>query len=211
MRALPLLLAVALVVGTGRASLADEAAPQISAKAESNLATLKSLDVEHRWIAGHHIDWKTGLPDDSPERLPGTHTHCSAFVASAAETLGVYILRPPQHGQVLLANAQFDWLASEGAAQGWRPINGPEEAQAAADRGDLVVAVYRAHRSNRPGHIAIVLPGTKTNAALEADGPDVMQAGKFNYASTPLATGFAGHPPAWRDREVRFYAHAVAG
>lgn len=209
MRALPLLLAVALVVGSGRASLADEAAPQITAKAESNLATLKSLDVEHRWIAGHHIDWKTGLPDDFPEKLPGAHTHCSAFVASAAMRLGVYILRPPEHGQVLLANAQYEWLASEGAAQGWRRVQGPEEAQTLANRGELVVGSYRSHLSSKPGHIAIVLPGVKSADQIETEGPDVMMAGSYNALSTSLASGFSGHPRAWGGREVAFYAHEV--
>jgi hypothetical protein len=77
---------------------------------------LDGLDVDRRWIAGVHIDWETGIPDGKPEKLPGKHTHCSAFVASAAKKLGIYILRPPEHGQVLLANAQFEWLEGEQGA-----------------------------------------------------------------------------------------------
>ena len=88
--------------------------------------------MEHHWIAGEHVDWQTGLPDGKAERLPGKHTHCSAFVASAAEALDVYILRPPEHGQVLLANAQNEWVASPMAtAAGWRRLNDAQEAQAA--------------------------------------------------------------------------------
>jgi len=98
-------------------------------------------------------------------------------------------------------------LGTEGAARGWRPVAGPVEAQDLANQGLLVVASYRSHRDNTPGHIAIVLPGEKTPAEIEADGPDVMQAGTVNSAAISLARGFAGHRHAWGDREVVFYAH----
>ena len=173
------------------------------------MQVLQSLDVEHRWIAGAHVDWRTGLPDGSSEKLPGHHTHCSAFVAAAAEKLGAYILRPPEHGQVLLANAQYDWLDEDGAGSGWRRLEGPLEAQAFANRGFLVVATYRSHRDNKPGHIAIVLPGDKSAEEIEAEGPNVMQAATVNSASISLKAGFAGHPHAWAAREVAFYAHAA--
>ena len=61
------------------------------------------MGVESKWIAGEHVYWDTGLPTGVPETSPGKHTHCSAFVAAAAKNLGVYILRPPEHGQKLLA------------------------------------------------------------------------------------------------------------
>lgn len=89
------------------------------APAAARLATsVDALDVEHHWPAGVHVNWETGVPDGKPESGEGKHTHCSAFVAAAAKRLGIYILRPPQHGQVLLANAQYDWLAAEGQQQG---------------------------------------------------------------------------------------------
>jgi hypothetical protein len=204
-----ILAVMALMLAPGLAARAQTDAPAISPKATWIVASLKSLDVEHRWIAGTHVDWRTGLPDDEAETLPGRHTHCSAFVASAAMKLGVYILRPPQHGQVLLANAQYEWLENEGAEQGWRRVEGPEQAQALANGGDLVVASYRSHLSNKPGHIAIVLPGAKSAAQIEAEGPDVMEAANVNALSTPLASGFAGHPRAWGGHEVAFYAHEV--
>jgi hypothetical protein len=169
------------------------------------------LDVENHWIAGIHVDWRSGDPDGVAENLPGRHTHCSAFVASAARKLGVYILRPPEHGQVLLANAQNEWLAGPGAAAGWRPLADAAAAQAAANRGFLVVASYRSHREDKPGHIAIVRPGEKSEEALTAEGPDVIQAGSHNYSKISLAEGFAGHPAAWRDQEVHYYAHVIGG
>jgi len=93
---------------------------------------LDGFEVEKHWPAGVHINWETGDPTGKPEKTPGKHTHCSAFVASAAKQLGVYILRPPEHGQMLLANAQNEWLSSEGAENGWRHLNDGAAAQDAA-------------------------------------------------------------------------------
>jgi hypothetical protein len=168
------------------------------------------MGVESKWIAGAHVDWRSGLPDGRPETSPGRHTHCSAFVAAAAEKLGAYILRPPQHSQVLLANAQFEWLGDEGAAEGWRSLPDAEAAQSAANAGELVVAAYESHRSDKPGHIAIVRPAERSAGDLASDGPLVIQAGTANSSAISLREGFSGHPAAWRDHEVAFYAHAVA-
>ena len=168
---------------------------------------LDSLQVESRWPAGVHVDWETGLPDGRVEHFEGKHTHCSAFVASAAKQLGVYILRPPEHGQTLLANAQFDWLRDEGAARGWQPVPDGYEAQRAANRGYLVVAAYKNHSPDKPGHIAIVRPSGKSRDDILADGPQIIQAGGHNYSSTTLRHGFADHPAAWRDNEVAYYSH----
>lgn len=170
---------------------------------------LDATHVEERWPAGVHVAWESGLPDGRPERSEGRHTHCSAFVAAVAKELGIYILRPPDHGQVLLANAQYDWLADPDAARGWRGIGTGAQAQEAANRGELVVAAYRNHRDNLPGHIAIVRPSTKSMREIEAEGPQITQAGGTNYLSTTLRRGFAGHPAAWNNGEVRYYAHAI--
>jgi len=181
---------------------------RISPKAERLLHFYDSLGVESRWPAGVHVNWETGAPDDVPERLPGAHTHCSAFAGSVAKQLGIYILRPPEHGQVLLANAQLAWLETAGAGAGWQSLPDAASAQAAANKGLFVVASYRNHNAAKPGHIAIVRPSTKPVEALTVEGPDVTQAGLHNYTSTTLAKGFAGHPYAWiKAREVRFYAH----
>jgi len=194
---------LALIVGAPCAC-ADEVTPQ----ARNVIATIDALDVEHHWPAGVHVHWQSGEPDGKPESTFGKHTHCSAFVAAAAKHLGIYILRPPEHAQTLLANAQFDWLAGEGANRGWRPLRDAAEAQAQANHGLFVVAAYKNRRDDKPGHIAIVRPGTKNPAALASEGPDITQAGGRNYRSTTLVQGFSGHPAAWRDHEVRFYAHA---
>jgi hypothetical protein len=180
-----------------------------SAAAFQVIKVIDAMRVEEHWIAGIHVNWETGLPDGRAETLEGKHTHCSAFVAAAAKRLGVYILRPPEHGQRLLANAQHEWLAREGAREGWVALAGAIDAQSRANAGDLVVAVYRNHDDDRPGHIAIVRPGDRDPEDIDRDGPLITQAGGHNYRSTTLRQGFSGHPAAWERHEVRFYAHAV--
>lgn len=173
------------------------------------IALIDALDVESHWPAGQHVHWESGVPDGKPETGAGRHTHCSAFVASAAKKLGIYILRPPEHAQLLLANAQFEWLATQGAQNGWQSVEDAVDAQHFANRGYFVVAAYRNHHDDKPGHIAIVRPSGKSVAAIRSEGPDITQAGNSNYRETTLQRGFAGHPAAWGRKEVRFYAHAV--
>jgi hypothetical protein len=189
------------------ASLAAAGSTQPSA--DRLFAVIDSLQVETHWPAGEHVNWATGVPDGRSEHGGGKHTHCSAFVAAAAKRVGIYILRPPEHPQLLLANAQLDWLETQGAAHGWQAVNDAEEAQREANRGLFVVAAYRNHSDALPGHIAIVRPSEKSAADIETEGPQITQAGGMNYRSTTLAHGFAGHPAAWGRHEVRFYAHAV--
>ena len=196
---------VALIAFAGLARAAEAVTPQ----AQANVKMLDEMGVESNWLAGERDHWDTGLPTGVPETSPGKHTHCSAFIAAAAKNLGVYILRPPEHGQKLLANAQNEWLAEEGATNGWLKLANAAEAQAAANRGLLVVASYHNHHDDRPGHIAIVRPGNKTAGQIAAEGPDVIQAGSVNRTSISLREGFAGHPAAWRDHEVVYYAHKV--
>jgi hypothetical protein len=102
-------------------------------------------------------------------------------------------------------------LAGAGARRGWQPLEDAADAQNRANLGYLVIAAYKNHRDDKPGHIAIVRPSGKSAADIRAQGPQITQAGGTNYRSTTLEEGFAGHPAAWRDNEVRYYAHAVAG
>jgi hypothetical protein len=193
--------------------------PQAQSLADSNTITpptpaaiqtfqiIDAMDVETHWLAERHVDWETGRPDGARVSLFGRHTHCSAFVAAAAERLGVYILRPPDHPQLLLANAQYDWLTGPAAARrGWTPLSDAVEAQNRANLGDLVIVVHRNPRNDMPGHIAIVRPETRTAADIEQNGPQITQAGGTNYRSTTASVGFRR---AWENRDVRFYAHAI--
>lgn len=212
-RALLMSAAVVSLVARSRQAFAADT-PPISPKARDLLRVLDSYDLDHLWRAGERVHWDTGRPTGQAVTVsPGhKHTHCSAFVASVAMRLGIYILRPPEHSATLLANAQLDWLETAPSSSGWRSIADAKAAQAAANQGDFVVACYRNHKSDRPGHIAIVRPSDRPMSSVAADGPSITQAGLTNYRETTLRIGFAGHPRAWdEDREIRFFAHEWDG
>jgi hypothetical protein len=167
------------------------------------------MEVDKLWLPGAIVDWKTGLPTGQAIKdAKSKHTHCSQFVAAATERLGVYVLRPPEHGVVLLANAQFDWLASDaGKKAGWVALKDGGAAQAAANEGRLVLASLKNPDPAKSGHIAIVRPGTKDSELLAKEGPDVMQAGGTNALRTPLRKGFGNHSKEYD--QIAFYAHVV--
>lgn len=168
------------------------------------LAKLDQSGVDKLWLPGLKVDWRTGQPD--PADKPGK-THCSAFVAAFLAQQNIYILRPPEHSAKLLANAQMTWLDSEAAsAQGWRQLSSMQAAQAQANLGKIVVAVYANPNPDKPGHIAIVRPALLSVSELHQSGPRITQAGYHNYLSTDLKTGFARHRGAWPE-EIRYFAH----
>ena len=175
------------------------------------VAFLDGSGVEHLWLPGFRVNWRTGAAVSAWSDRSGTH--CSAFAASAAMRLGVYVLRPPQHTQNLLANAQMGWLrGADAAAAGWRPLADATEAQMRANAGELVLAAVENPDPRKPGHIAIVRPSDIDAATLREDGPLVTQAGAENALSVPLAEGFSHHPGAWiagGGGSVRFFAHMV--
>jgi hypothetical protein len=173
-------------------------------------SVLDSMNVESLWLAHEHVNWETGEPDrGANDEGPGNHTHCSAFAASVAKTVGVYLLRPPQHGQLLLANAQAKWLKSPDAQnEGWQEVYRMEEAPQFANQGRLVVVVFANPDPHVPGHIAIVRPSEKSMRALEENGPQIVQAGNHNHASTNVRTGFGNHPGAFPGG-VSYYAHSI--
>jgi len=168
------------------------------------------MDVEHKWLAHEHVNWLTGEPDRASNYTgPDKATHCSAFTAAVGYRLGVYILRPPEHPQQLLASAQGEWLASQaGRGAGWAAIDSVERAQHLANMGVFVVVAYVSPNPHTPGHIAIIRPSEKTAADLAQEGPDVTQAGAANYTHWIAAKAFTHHPGAWPNN-VRYYSHSV--
>jgi hypothetical protein len=177
---------------------------------------LDGLQVEKRWLPGHPVVWQTGQQDGPDEPNPAHHTHCSAFAAAAALYLDIYVLRPPHHGQIQLANAQTGWLAGNpsfsgpaAAASGWLGLglSGAVDvlitAQMAANSGQLVLACYAA-TAPTPGHVAIVRPQHHAGGAPPADGPDVISAGEQNYNSVSMKTAFSAHPEAWPNNIALF-------
>jgi hypothetical protein len=203
---------IVFLTGAPALALAAPCCGPVTPQGARLAALLDKTGVDHLWLAGDKVDWETGESrgvwnDGKP------HTHCSAFVASLAKRLGIYVLRPPDHSAVLLANAQMGWLGGASAAgAGWRPMPDAAAAQAAANQGDLVLAAFENPDPGKPGHIAIVRPSDIDAAALKQQGPFVTQAGGHNALSIPLARGFRNHPGAWvpdATGSVRFFAHSI--
>ncbi len=208
---LVLLMAVSLLYSFGvtPSIRAFAAEPQITPSGRALGNMLDSMGVEDLWLAGHHINWKTGSPDGRPYSKKGAHTHCSAFVAAVAYRLGIYILRPPDHPQTLLANAQVDWLQAEGPSYGWRQVESGEQAQELANEGFLVVAGYKNSNLEKSGHFVVVRPFAKSKEMLREEGPQVIQAATYNLSSTSLRRAFRYHRGAFEGGEIRFFAHTI--
>lgn len=170
---------------------------------------LESLHVEQYWIAGAKVNWKTGIPSSTGVTSKNYHSHCSAFVAAACYRLGIYIVRPPEHGLLFLANAQYTWLQQHGCEEGWFAVNSGTEAQELANQGFLVVAAYKQPPPELHGHIAIVRPSSKEAELIKLEGPDIIQAGKTNYSLTSLANGFKAFDDAFNKKEIKFFAHFI--
>jgi hypothetical protein len=170
------------------------------------IALLDSMDVEHHWLPHERVHWQTGDRDTGPRKRSENYTsHCSGFVAAVSARVHVYLLRPPEHGQTLLANAQGRWLRGDrGVREGWQAVSA-EEAQARANRGDFVIVNYMNPDPHSPGHIAVIRPSEKTAAELAQYGPEITQAGGHNYNDAVVA----GHFKRWNDGGIRYYAHAV--
>jgi len=171
---------------------------------------LDSMDVEHNWTAGKHIDWITGKPDKPDDyKGPETATHCSAFAAAVGYKLNVYMLRPPEHPQELLSNAQVKWFrSSDGICNDWSNVNSFLDAQTLANQGSLVVIVYENPNPKKPGHIVVVRPSTKTHDELKKHGPQVIEATNINRKSYPAYKSFNAHPGAWPNN-ILMYSHDV--
>ena len=191
----------------------------ITPQGQKLAALLDGMNVETLWQHGYHIDWRSGVSKGPPETTPGAHTHCSAFAAAVADRLGVYLLRPPEHGQKFLADAQERWLNSP-AATGWNRIGRLADpgaslrAVALANQGKFVVAIYfqppketAAGAKEELGHIAIVRPSEKSAALIESEGPDEIQAGVQNHQLVALREGFRSHRQAWTTGAIEYFWH----
>lgn len=199
----------------------------ISEGGERLRAFLDGTHVETRWIAGYHVIWQTGQRNGPAEGDPEHHTHCSAYVAAAALYLDIYILRPPNHGQLRLANAQLSWLSGVGsesgpsaAEAGWSRLGTSGDADvlnngiAAANAGKLVVAGYFQPPTQQPdgsqvqraGHIVVVRP---QESFPPDQGPQVATAGVKNFKSTSMKFAFGNHPLAWPGN-IQLFVHDTA-
>lgn len=182
----------------------------ISPAGNSLLKFLDESGVEHLWLAHLHVNWETGKPDKKADyKGPGKSTHCSAFAAAMAKRLNIYMLRPPEHGQILLANAQARWFGThEGIQNGWKSLTNMQEAQKLANEGNFIVATFQSPNPKKPGHIAIIRPAEKTLEQLLLQGPDIIQAGSQNKLSWNVKAGFEHHKGAWPNN-IKYFYHSL--
>lgn len=181
---------------------------EITPEGEVFAKKLDAFEVESKWLPGERVYWESGRPKDD---LPGK-THCSAFAAAVCKSFDAYILRPPEHRASFLANAQADWLEEKGPEYGWTEMKDPYEVQQAANKGVLILAVFKAPRSDLHGHIAIVRPSDKSAEKINQEGPQIIQAGMENHNSASLKDGFKHHKGSWLDAKnfkVRFYRYSA--
>jgi hypothetical protein len=127
------------------------------------------------------------------------------------------ILRPPNHPQLRLANAQVDWLGGVGtesgptaSESGWTPLGASgdnvvlDAAITAANAGKLVIARYFQPPTEQPdgtqtqgaGHICVVRP---QDSFPSDEGPQVATPGVQNFKSASMMFAFGDHPLAWPD------------
>lgn len=168
---------------------------------------LDKLDVDHKWLPGQHVDWLTGEPDNKSGGV--TKSHCSAFAAAAMARANVYLLHPPEHSENLLANAQYDWLITQGGQRGWFYVADGFEAQRLSNQGCAVIVAYKNPDSKRPGHVAVIHPSDKSNPELYKEGPDITQAGLNNYQRASLLQGFSHHIQSAQDHTLIYYGHST--
>jgi hypothetical protein len=177
------------------------------------IVVLDSMDVEHRWPKDQPIEWDSGLPTGPVgSEIHDPDTHCSAFTAAVGKRVGVYMPRPPIYSQIRLSEAQLSYFDSaSGRDEGWRRVDTPEEAQALANQGMLVIVGRMGHTSKydpRPGHIAVVRPSERTEAQLSESGVQITQAGAHNWRSTTAKGGFH-HEPGQLPVNLQYFAHDV--
>lgn len=201
------LLTILLVFACTRLAVAENPCCGPITEAGKSLENLiDNSNVEDLWLAGRRVNWETGqaINPNIPYRK-SVGTHCSAFAASFAKKLGIYLPRPPEYSQILLANKQYEWLDSEQAtALGWKPVETAELAQSYANQGKFVVGVFANPNPNKPGHIVIIRPSLKNIDELHEYGPQATQAGEKNFASITVKVAFKYHPGAWPNG-IRYY------
>lgn len=158
-----------------------------------------------------------------------TDTFCNVFAFDVVTAMGGYLPRQwwtpqaetkilagiePGAGEVvqLRANGIYDWMVRWGDPHyGWHRVTTPEEAQAHAALGKLVV-ILGSTGSEKPGHVSVVMAPTserKPPTAEETGGayvPLQSQAGGENFATNaagvaPAEVGATGRRDWWNDTQ----------
>ena len=175
----------------------------MSPKGDSLTAMLNGLDVEHHWLAGKTVEWKTG---NTIAESGGAASNGGAFVAAVCARLKVPM--PAATPEALLAGSQYDWLVTTGRGRGWVPVE-TMEAQLLANQGWVVIAAWPdsapAGERSVSGIVALVRPDRKPAAEVSTRGPSLILAGPRNRNHCTPGDGFPAR--AIRDNEVVYLAH----
>jgi hypothetical protein len=171
---------------------------------------IDSMHVEDLWPEHREVQWDTGEPiGPVMQQVHDPETHCSLFTAAVGKQVDVYLPRPPMYRQTHLSESQLAYFRSHA---GWHKLDTPEQAQALANRGWLVIVGYDSANikyARRNGHIAVVRPSDmRTEAQIDESGVAIAQAGGDNRSSTSAKFGFKHHPGAFPDK-LEYYAHAI--
>lgn len=157
-------------------------------------------------------------------------TFCNIYAHDFCKLAGVYLPRvwwtskalvalakgnpvEPRLGATIsevVANELFAWLRDFGPTFGWRSTGTLTKLQTEVDQGAVGVVVARRKESNRPGHIAVVVPETaswsaKRNTNGEVVAPLQSQAGASNFC---YGTGKADWWRGEQFAEFAFWLHA---
>jgi hypothetical protein len=161
---------------------------------------LNGMDVDHHWLPGERVDWKTGVAVDSQDSA-GPASNAGAFIEAVCTRLRVPMLAPSAGNFV--PTRQLGWLQQEGESKGWMSVS-PLDAQLLANQGWLVVA---ASKSDSPSssHVAVVRPDDRPLKEIINGGPRIIQVGKKNARDLALKQGFAGQ--TWEAGRITFFAH----
>jgi hypothetical protein len=137
----------------------------------------------------------------NPRYKPGGgNTYCNIFVWDVSRAMGEEIahwvdgsgnIAAPfaPHASEININGGVNWMNSHGVPQrGWL-IATAQEAQDAANRGELAVVMWK-NLTGGHGHTAIVRPG-----AVTVRGPATAQAGAHNFNMGHVMDGFGTHGP----------------
>lgn len=127
---------------------------------------------------------------------PDGRTYCNIFVWDVTRALEAEV--PHWLGTVgarieTTCNMLLPWFVNDGKALGWTEAD-ELSAGIAAAAGHPTVAIWR-NPTNKPGHIALLLPSPDTTTRIA-------QAGKECLFDVPLAEGFG------RIHPIRFFTHA---
>jgi hypothetical protein len=167
-------------------------------------AALDGMDVEHHWLAGQRVDWKTGnsVEDDGN----GTTSNGGAFVAAVGARFKVPM--PASEQSNFLPGNQFEWLLYDGKPKGWLAM-GEVEAQLLANQGWIVIAAWKnpasAGERKTSGMMAVVRPDSTPVGEIAKNGPRVILVSDRNRNNVALNQAFPAS--AWDNKEVIFLAH----